>query len=427
LTEDTTTAEQIFTLNYTDLTVGNDFARVLQDQTGNDLATFGSTPAILTYLSNASNAGPLASSYTNLILNGNENINGRGNSRNNTITGNAGDNSLMGGSGDDTISGGAGNDTLDGGTGADSLAGGVGDDVYAVDSTTDVIIELLTEGTDLIRSSVTYAMQANIENLTLTGTAAINGTGNSLSNVLTGNTGNNSLVGGAGNDTLNGGGGVDTLIGGSGDDTYVISSNADIIIELSGEGADLIRSSVTCTMQDNIENLTLIGTAAVNGTGNSLSNVLTGNIANNSLDGGLGDDTLVGGIGRDTITGGSGKDLFSFAAGDALISGTTSLSFDRITDFAIGVDRLNGVTPVSSINLNKLGTVGASLTSTTIASLLTTTAFTANGAAAFTFGSGAGLRTFIGLNDAVAGFQASTDNIIEITNYTGNLANLSII
>jgi serralysin len=77
--------------------------------------------------------------------------------------------------------------------------------------------------------------------------------------------------------------------------------------------------------------------------------------------------------------------------------------------------------------LTKLGSVGTSLTSTKIASLLTTTAFTANGAAAFSFGSGAGLRTFVALNDASAGFSASTDGIVEITGYTGSLNNLQIV
>jgi Ca2+-binding RTX toxin-like protein len=111
-------------------------------------------------------------------------------------------------------------DTLTGGVGNDTLVGGLGNDTYMVDSTTDVITELLNSGTDTVITSVTQtALADNVENLTLTGTAAINGTGNTLANTLVGNAGNNILSGGAGNDSLNGGVGNDTLTGGSGNDT----------------------------------------------------------------------------------------------------------------------------------------------------------------------------------------------------------------
>ncbi|PVE26496.1 Ig family protein, partial [Enterococcus faecalis] len=98
-----------------------------------------------------------------------------------------------------------------------------------VDSATDTITENANAGTDTIQSSVTYtiAALANVENLTLTGTAAINGTGNAGNNVITGNGANNTLDGGAGNDTLDGGAGTDTLIGGTGDDIYIVDSTTD--------------------------------------------------------------------------------------------------------------------------------------------------------------------------------------------------------
>ena len=95
----------------------------------------------------------------------------------------------------------AGNDTLDGGAGNDTLIGGTGDDTYVVDSTSDTVTENSSEGTDLIQSSVTYTASNNVENLTLTGSDNINGTGNSLDNTLTGNSGNNVLDGGSGTDT----------------------------------------------------------------------------------------------------------------------------------------------------------------------------------------------------------------------------------
>ena len=90
------------------------------------------------------------------------------------------------------------------------MIGGAGNDTYVVDNTADVVTENPSEGTDLVQSSVTYTLAANVENLTLTGTTAINGTGNALDNVLTGNTAANTLTGGAGNDTLSGGTGADT-------------------------------------------------------------------------------------------------------------------------------------------------------------------------------------------------------------------------
>ncbi|WP_374650074.1 calcium-binding protein [Dongia sp.] len=224
----------------------------------------------------------LAANLESLTLTGAGNINGTGNAAVNTITGNAG------------------NNTLSGGAGADTLSGGLGNDIYVVDDAGDVAAEAENEGTDTVQSSIAFTLGANLENLTLTGSAAIDGTGNTLDNVITGNTGVNTLTGGDGNDTLNGGTGADTLLGGTGNDTYVVDNAGDVPTENADEGMDLIQASITWTLGANLENLTLTGSSAINGTGNVLDNVITGNSGNNVLNGGAGADTLVGGAGNDT-------------------------------------------------------------------------------------------------------------------------------
>ncbi|MDD1444150.1 calcium-binding protein, partial [Dolichospermum sp. ST_sed3] len=188
------------------------------------------------------------------------------------VQGTSQDDSIIGDTQNNQLSGNAGNDTLIGSAGNDTLNGGEGNDIYIVDSTTDIITENVEEGTDTIQSSVTYTIATNVENLTLTETDAINGTGNDVNNIILGNSANNIIFGNAGNDTLDGGGGSDALIGGAGDDIYIVDSTTDIITENANGDTDTIQSSVTFTLTTNVENLTLTGTAAINGTGNAGNN-----------------------------------------------------------------------------------------------------------------------------------------------------------
>jgi Ca2+-binding RTX toxin-like protein len=246
-----------------------------------------------------------------------------GTSGNDVLMGGAGHDQLFGLAGNDTLNGQAGNDLLDGGAGTDTMRGNSGNDTYVVDAAGDVVTELTNEGTDTVQSSITYTLGANVENLTLAGTAAINGTGNGLDNVLIGNSASNALIGGAGHDTLNGGAGNDTLVGGDGNDTYIVDAVSDVVTELANEGTDSVQSSVTFTLGANVENLTLTGMAHINGTGSSANNILLGNSGNNVLDGGSGNDTVDGGAGNDTLLGGSGNDALSGGDGvDTLVGGS---------------------------------------------------------------------------------------------------------
>ncbi len=184
------------------------------------------------------------------------------------------------------------NNRLDGSknAAANVLAGGLGNDTYVVGAG-DTIVELAGGGLDLVQSAASVQLQDHLENLALTGTAAVDGTGNALDNQLTGNAAANVLDGGAG---------ADQMIGGAGNDTYVVDHLGDVVTEGSNGGTDEIRAWLSYTLATNQENLTLLGTSDLGGTGNSAVNRIQGNSGNNTLDGGTGNDTLIGGLGNDT-------------------------------------------------------------------------------------------------------------------------------
>jgi Ca2+-binding RTX toxin-like protein len=346
---------------------GNSAANVLTGGASHDTYVVGAGDTVVeaanegTDLVQSDGSWTLGANLENLTLTGTDAIDGTGNSLNNVLTGNSAANVLTGGAGQDTYVVGAGDvvtenanegtdtvqssvswtlganvekliltgtdaingtgnslsNVLTGNSAANVLTGGAGHDTYVVGAG-DTVVEAANEGTDLVQSVVSWTLGANLDKLTLTGTDAINGTGNSLSNVLTGNSAANVLTGGAGHDT------------------YVVGAG-DVVTENANEGTDTVQSSVSWTLGANVEKLTLTGTDAINGTGNSLSNVLTGNSAANILTGGAGNDTLAGGLGNDTygVDRGEGQDTISENDGtggnsDLLLYGATINPLDLV-------------------------------------------------------------------------------------------------
>jgi len=257
-------------------------------------------------------------------------------------------------------------------SGNDTLVGGTGNDTYVIDGASDVVTENLNAGTDTVQVSVTgYTLADNVENLTvLAGAgAAATGSGNELPNIITGNNlgntlngleGNDKLIGGTAADILDGGEGNDNMTGGDGGDTYKVDSATDTVIEIaSGTGTDLVQATATYTLGTNVENLTLLGSSAINGTGNDAGNTILGNAKNNILTGGKGADIITGAAGKDKIvltesTSSVDKVVFADTAGN---NGS-----DTITGFLSGTDTidLNAVTALTALT-----TVTGTLTNVT--------------------------------------------------------------
>ncbi|MDP2760911.1 MAG: Ig-like domain-containing protein [Sideroxyarcus sp.] len=153
---------------------------------------------------------------------------------------------VFGTTGNDVLPGTAGNDLINGGAGADTMTGGLGNDTYVVDISGDVIAETSTLASeiDTVQSTISYSLGANVENLALTGVAAINGTGNELNNTIVGNASDNTLLGMAGNDTLVGGVGADVLNGGTGNDSVLGGAGNDHYVFNPGDGVDTVIDSL---------------------------------------------------------------------------------------------------------------------------------------------------------------------------------------
>jgi Ca2+-binding RTX toxin-like protein len=259
---------------------------------------------------------------------------------------------ILGTAGADTLGGTDSNDFIDGAAAADQMTGGKGSDTYVVDNSGDVVTEAADQGTDLVLSSISYTLGANVEQLTLTA-GNIDGTGNALDNVL---------VGTAGANVLDGGEGADLMVGNGGEDTFIVDNVKDRVV-----GSGVVQSSVSWSLADGGGNqLVLTGAADIDGsgsadnedaitsddllTGNSGKNQLSGHGGNDSLDGaagndtldgGDGDDILIGGLGADVMTGGAGNDIYWIDdLGDSVIEGVKK-GVDTVhsaVDFTLGAN-----------------------------------------------------------------------------------------
>ena len=314
----------------------------------------------------------LADNVETLILTGTSGLSGTGNTLANSISGTTAANALNGLAGSDTLIGDAGNDSLNGGLGIDSMIGGIGDDIYTLSSIDDILVEDLSAGVDLVRAAFSYVLGDNLDNLTLTGTGDLNGTGNGLANVLTGTVGANvlsgldgddTLVAGSGADTLIGGTGADSMSGGAGADLYYVDNAGDKVIETSVTQIDTVVSSVSFTLGSYVENLALVS-GIIDGTGNSVANILTGTTSanvlsglggNDTLNGLAGNDTLDGGIGNDTMNGGNDNDVYIVNALADVVNEAGTTGTDRVDSSVnyilgtglenltlTGVNRING-------------------------------------------------------------------------------------
>jgi Ca2+-binding RTX toxin-like protein len=321
------------------------------------------------------------------------------------IIGSSGNDVIIGGVGTDFLNGAAGDDLLDGGTGSDSMSGGAGNDTYVVDSTGDAVTENAGAGNDTVQSSIAYILGVNVENLTLTGGSAINGTGNALNNVLKGNSGNNTLNGAGGSDTylFDPGFGQDTvsdvdLTGtavdvirfGAGIDAsdLLVSRNTsnDLFLDVGGAGDGIVLKNWWSGSSNRIERVEFIdgsfltpaqleasatmiagsgGGDQINGSaGNDLLQGAGGNDVlsdasggNDLLDGGTGDDTLAGGAGSDLLAGGTGNDTLDTGTGRNVIAFNAGGGVDTVSSGAGAENALSmgGGIRYNDLSLSKNG------------------------------------------------------------------------
>jgi len=230
-----------------------------------------------------------------------------------TLTGNSLANNIYGTFGDNV---------LNGAGGADFMAGYGGHDLYYVDHVGDVAHEEGNGGIDMIATTVSYVLGANVENLQandIGGTAPLSLTGNDLSNNIYGTQGDN---------VLNGAGGADFMVGYGGNDLYYVDDSGDVAYEDANGGTDRVVTAVSYALGGNVENLQsndIGGTAALTLVGNDIANVIWGTNGDNAIYGRGGNDELYGYAGSDRF-------VFDTAPGAS--------NYDMLGDFQAGIDRI---------------------------------------------------------------------------------------
>ena len=349
-------------------------------------------------------------------------------------------NVILGGDGNDLLVCTNGSDFLDGGKGFDTADYSSLGSVVSLSSFgrlgkvslgTETLIGIETiigsslQGDTVDHSGASVAPATGTVTNLSTGVVTVNGTaapqpltfnvsqfenvsGSGFADTITGNGANNALSGGAGNDTISGGTGNDTINGEAGTDTAsYLDASAAVSVSLSSGSSSGGAGSDTLIAIENV-------------TGSNFADTISGGVDANSLSGEDGNDTISAGSGNDTITGGAGKDLlFGEAGADKFVytALTDSLlaSFDVIADYATGevIDR-----PGTGVTLNSSSGTATSLSATSVASILNAFSFTANSSAALTVVGFSG--TFLAFNDATAGFNASTDSILQLPVYNIN-------
>ncbi|UCH48816.1 MAG: VCBS domain-containing protein [Betaproteobacteria bacterium] len=337
---------------------------------------------------------------------------------NDTISGGAGADTLTGAGGNDLLSGGAGSDTYvfnpgDGvdtivdapvlaevntlqfgaGVTPDMLSLSLGSLVIHVGSNGDAVHLGSFDGSDPFNSlditrfvfddgtewapgellSLGIGIEGTSDNDLLIGTKLddrISGLGGN--DQIFGNGGTDAIYGDAGDDLLDGGAGADLMIGGTGDDTYYVDkavgrgrwtqwfgdSEVDTVVESADEGWDTVFSSVSYTLVDHVEGLTLTGARILAGTGNALDNVVIGNASANKLKGLAGNDYLLGGKGLDLLRGGEGVDILQGGErADFLrdVSGITLFDGGSGVDALVGNDQNSLVIGGTGADLIRLG------------------------------------------------------------------------
>ncbi len=330
----------------------NNAADVLAGETVTDVFAYTASDGSLT------SASTLTLSVTGRSIGGTGNDRIIGNGSANALSGLEGDDTLTGGGGNDTLTGGAGDDRLDGGVGVDRMVGGTGDDRYEVDDNsedeppptgpvdapgTDEVVELPGEGTDVIVTTVSFTIAANVEAMRMQGTGLL-GVGSDAGELLVSAGGANTLEGRGGSDvyvvnttgdvvieTVEGGtydiviatadyarpanvellrmrgagltgtgtsgadvleseGGGNALAGLGGDDVYLVRGTGDAVLETASGGADIVFAFISYTIPANVETLFLRG-AGLTGTGSAGGDVLVSEGGANTLTGGDGDDS----------------------------------------------------------------------------------------------------------------------------------------